>query len=86
MSVSASDDQSVIEFQLYIQHLNEEASKLDRDMAKLAQLTEDLKRMITRTGESHEFLLFSIFCRNQCRTSQYLLSINYICKRAISSR
>ena len=61
MSIFASDDRSVIEFQLYIQHLNEEASKLDRDMAKLAQLTEDLKRMITRTGESHEFLLFSVF-------------------------
>ena len=48
--IFASDDQSVIEFQLYIQHLKEEASKIDRDMATLAQLTDDLKRMTTRAG------------------------------------
>ena len=78
MSIFASDDQSVIEFELYIQHLKEETSKLDRDMAKLAQLTEDLTRMITRAGESHEILLFSIFCRIQCRASE----TNSICKSA----
>ena len=49
-SIFASDDQNVIEFELYIQHLKEEASKVDRDMAKFAQLTDDLKLMTTRTG------------------------------------
>ena len=48
--IFASDDQSVIEFELYIQHLKEEASKLERDMADLTQLTKALKRMTTRTG------------------------------------
>ena len=67
-SIFASDDQSVIEFELYIQHLKEEASKLDSDMAKFAQLTDDLKLMNTRTGcvfrISVKFLLFSIFLLN----------------------
>ena len=50
ISIFASDDQSVIEFELYIQHLKEEASKLDRDLAKFAHLTDDLKLMTSRTG------------------------------------
>ena len=82
MSIFASDDQSVIEFQLYIQHLKEEASKLDRDMAKFAQLTEDLKSMTARTG--WVLRIFAILNSLQNLVSRFgVRSRISICKRAI---